>query len=99
MKRTIILLAIFLFLVSLLIYQRNAIGSSETQAPSFVGKYQLFQGTFTVLDAKNNRADKEIGIFLLDTTTGKVKRYMTGLDKDGKLFEEWVGINEGVTRR
>jgi hypothetical protein len=45
------------------------------------------------LDAKNNRADKETKVFLLDTSTGKVQRYVTGIHKDGKFFEGWLDTN------
>jgi hypothetical protein len=54
-----------------------------------VGRYQLFQGYFTALDGKNNRAEKDQAVFLLDTATGKVRRYSTGLLKDGTYFEDW----------
>ena len=54
-----------------------------------VGRFQLFQGTSTALDGKNNRADKEVAIFLIDTATGKVYKYVAGLDSSGNYFEGW----------
>lgn len=54
-----------------------------------VGRYQLFQGSYVALDGKNNRAESESAVFLLDTATGTVKKYATGLHKDGTLFETW----------
>ena len=61
------------------------------QAPKSieVGRYQLFQGTYVVVDGKNNRADRESAVFLLDTATGTVKKYATGLRSDGTLLEGW----------
>jgi hypothetical protein len=87
-KMTIVISAVLLMTIFMFI-TKKVFGAGEVETSPSVGRFQLFQGTFTALDAKNNRADKEIAIFLLDTSTGKVQRYSTGLYKDGKRYEEW----------
>ena len=47
-----------------------------TEVTAEVGRYQLFQGSYVALDAKNNRADNETSVFRIDTVTGKVDRYV-----------------------
>jgi hypothetical protein len=89
-KKTFGVTVIALLLVAILLVAAKSFAASETTGPLEPARYQLFQGTFTVLDGKNNRADKDTAVFLLDTSTGKVKRYLTGLAKDGKYFEEWL---------
>lgn len=62
-----------------------------------IGRYQLFQGSYVALDSKNNRAESEQAVFLIDTSNGNVFKYSTGLDSNGKLFEYWkptAGLNE-----
>lgn len=57
------------------------------------GRYELFQAHYKAVDAKNNRVDDEIAVFMLDSATGKVSRYSTGLDSEGEVFERWVATN------
>ncbi|MFH1373034.1 MAG: hypothetical protein ABII79_04485 [bacterium] len=94
MKQVPSMIAITLLAVGLLLTALKSFGADEVMEKPEVGRYQLFQGTFTTLDAKNERADKEIAVFLLDTVTGKVMRYSTGIYKDGKYFERWVIAEE-----
>lgn len=64
---------------------------------SEIGRYQLFQGSYVALDSKNNRAESEQAVFLIDTSNGNIFKYSTGLDSNGKLFEYWeptAGLNE-----
>lgn len=90
MKKVIGLVAIGLLIVGLVFFVRESFGDERKSGQTQVGRFQLFQGTFMALDAQNDRADKEIVIFLLDTSTGKVKRYLTGVTKDGTFFEDWI---------
>ncbi|MBI5195791.1 MAG: hypothetical protein HZA10_05680 [Nitrospirae bacterium] len=64
---------------------------AETSAPdSEIGRYQLFQGAYTSFDLKRQQSSTQSGIFLLDTKTGKVKRYLNKIDEDGKYIETWA---------
>jgi hypothetical protein len=93
MKRmTIVISGVLLITISMFI-AKKVLGAGEPQINPSVGRFQLFQGTYSSLDAKNNRADKETEVFLLDTSTGKVQRYVTGIHKDGKFFEGWLDTN------
>ncbi|MBI4709902.1 MAG: hypothetical protein HY759_02170 [Nitrospirae bacterium] len=64
---------------------------AETPAPdSEIGRYQLLQGTYTSFDLKRQQSSTQSGIFLLDTKTGKVKRYINKIDEEGKYIEMWA---------
>lgn len=54
------------------------------------GRYQLFQGTYTTFDLKRQETYTHQAVFLIDTKTGKVKRYVNRIDADGKYIETWV---------
>ncbi|TAN41446.1 MAG: hypothetical protein EPN22_15215 [Nitrospirae bacterium] len=54
------------------------------------GRYQLFQGTYTTFDLKRQETYTHQAVFLIDTRTGKVKRYVNRIDVDGKYIETWV---------
>jgi hypothetical protein len=89
MKRAASIIPTAVLIIASLLITTNLLGASQAQTSPSVGRFQLSQGTFTTLDAKNNRADKETAVFLLDTSTGRVQRYSTGLDKEGKFYEGW----------
>lgn len=72
---------------SLLLHPVNVEARSTEE--NAVGRYQLFQGTYAVVDAKSNRTNSGTAVFLLDTATGNVRKYSTGLYRDGQLFEQW----------
>ncbi len=55
-----------------------------------VGRYQLFQGTYTSIDIKRQQTSTHGGVFLIDTKTGQVKRYLNKIDADGKYIETWT---------
>ncbi|KAF0143673.1 MAG: hypothetical protein FD156_2483 [Nitrospirae bacterium] len=55
-----------------------------------IGRYQLFQGTYTTFDLKNGQSVTSNGVFLLDTKTGSVKRYLNKIDEDGSYIETWI---------
>lgn len=90
MKRVVGIAIVILGVIGLVFLGAKSFGNEKESQQIQIGRFQLFQGTYTALDAKSNRADKETAVFLLDTSTGKVKRYSTGLLKDGTFFEEWV---------
>ncbi|MBF0329622.1 MAG: hypothetical protein HQL10_10735 [Nitrospirae bacterium] len=54
------------------------------------GRYQLFQGTYTTINLKRQETSTHQAVFLIDTRTGKVKRYLNMIDADGKYVETWM---------
>ncbi|MFZ6016206.1 MAG: hypothetical protein ACOYU0_01070 [Nitrospirota bacterium] len=69
---------------------RNVVYAETSTSDSDVGRYQLFQGTYTSTDLKRQETSTHVGIFLLDTKTGKVKRYVNKIDEQGKYIETWL---------
>lgn len=61
-----------------------------------VGRYQLFQGQYTIYDLKRG-GQSTTTIFLIDTATGLVKRYINKIDEDGKNIEAWVPTDSPMT--
>ncbi len=65
--------------------------ATAVQTPSSeIGRFQLFQGEYTTFDLKRKETYTHQGVFLLDTATGKVKRYINKIDEDGIYIETWV---------
>jgi len=64
--------------------------SQKPESGSEVGRYQLFQGTYTTFDLKRQETYTSQGIFLIDTKTGKVSRYVNKIDAEGKYIETWL---------
>ncbi len=62
----------------------------DRAADAEIGRYQLFQGTYTSFDLKRQQTSTQSGIFLLDTRTGQVKRYLNKIDEEGRYIETWV---------
>jgi len=65
-------------------------GAAIAQSQSEIGRYQLFQGTFKTFNIKTQQSDTSTGVFLIDTKTGEVKRYLNKIDEEGKYIETWV---------
>jgi len=67
-------------------------GSSDSKegCSSEIGRYQLFQGNYISIDLKRQQTSPHTGIFLLDTKTGTVKRYLNKIDEQGKYIETWL---------
>lgn len=87
-------LKLFMLVTSLIIvlagsnvYDESAV--RENSDPD-IGRYQLFQGTYTSIDLKRQQTSTHTSIFLIDTRTGKVKRYLNKIDEEGKYIEMWV---------
>jgi len=55
-----------------------------------IGRYQLFQGTYTSIDLKRQQTATHAGVFLIDTKTGQVKRYLNKIDDQGNYIETWM---------
>ncbi len=87
--------AVAVFLVACAASDLHAADSAALQnaakQPLEIGRYQLFQGTFTTLDLKYSQASStHNAVFLLDTATGQVKRYSNRIDEDGRYIETWL---------
>ena len=67
--------------------------SSGTRTPC--GKYQLFQATFRsggYVDGKFSSGE-EVGLFKIDTDTGKTWIYVDAVNKDGELIQKWTPVS------
>lgn len=82
LKIFLLLIIIITFLCPFVLYGENP--------PSEVGRFQLFQGTYKTYNIKTQQSDTSTGIFLIDTKTGEVKRYLNKIDEEGKYIETWV---------
>lgn len=65
--------------------------AAEASGQKEIGRYQLFQGMYTTLDLKYRQTSStHNAVFLLDTATGQVKRYVNRIDEDGTYIETWL---------
>ncbi|MBI5049722.1 MAG: hypothetical protein HZC11_02310 [Nitrospirae bacterium] len=64
--------------------------AQKEASESEIGRYQLFQGTYTSMDLKRQETSTHVGIFLLDTKTGTVKRYVNKINEQGRYIETWL---------
>jgi hypothetical protein len=63
---------------------------SSRDSSEGVGRYQLFQGTYTSINLKTGERLTHTGIFLIDTKTGQVKRYLNKIDEKENYIETWL---------
>jgi hypothetical protein len=83
--RNVLIALMVTFMTAPSLFAAEATGQKE------IGRYQLFQGTFTTLDLKYRQASStHNAVFLLDTVTGQVKRYVNRIDEDGRYIETWL---------
>ncbi|MDK9716630.1 MAG: hypothetical protein OEL57_01830 [Trichlorobacter sp.] len=54
------------------------------------GRFSLFQGSYTTFDLKRKETYVHQAVFLLDTQTGEVKRYINKIDENGRYIETWL---------
>ncbi len=90
MKRIIAGMAAVLALGSS-VHAADPAGREAARIAQEVGRYQLFQGQYTVYDLKRG-GQATTTLFLIDTATGQVRRYVNKIDEDGKYIETWVPI-------
>lgn len=89
-KSYMIILCFILFIAGI-VYADNLVSKTENPASKDdIGRYQLFQGTYKTFDLKNGQTFTSDGIFLLDTKTGLVKRYLNKIDEGGNYIETWI---------
>ena len=77
--------------ISTLYAAETAAQKETSKIAQEIGRYQLFQGSYTTLDLKYSQASStHSAVFLLDTATGVVKRYVNRIDEDGTYIETWL---------
>jgi hypothetical protein len=83
---------IFTFMTISTLYAAETAAQKEAgKIAQEIGRYQLFQGSYTTLDLKYSQASStHNAVFLLDTATGVVKRYVNRIDEDGRYIETWL---------
>jgi hypothetical protein len=86
------MLFVFAFMtISTLYAAETAAQKENSKIAQEIGRYQLFQGSYTTLDLKYSQASStHNAVFLLDTATGVVKRYVNRIDEDGRYIETWL---------
>ena len=89
--KTSIILAAIMVMAATNIFAAETPAQKDTRISRDVGRYQLFQGSYTTLDLKYRQTSStHNAIFLLDTSTGNVKRYVNRIDEDGRYIETWL---------
>ena len=89
MKRMVAVMACSFLMITNL-YAADSVAQREAAKISQdVGRYQLFQGQYTIYDLKRG-ASTTSTVFLIDSATGVVRRYFSKIDDDGKNVEGWV---------
>ena len=71
----------------------DAVSREQSRHQHDAGRYQLFQGQYTTYDLKRQQTAKTDAVFLIDTATGQVKRYVNKIDEDGRYIESWVATD------
>lgn len=91
MRNTTILFVFTILMTSTFCAAETGGAKEAARNASEVGRYQLFQGTYTTLDLKYRQASSTYNaVFLIDTVTGVVKRYVNRIDEDGRYVETWL---------
>lgn len=96
MRLNLFLLIIFTILLTCSLVYAETPTTKDTE---LIGRYQLFQGTYTSFNLRTLESSTHIGIFLIDTKTGHVKRYLNKVDQDGKYIETWIPIEQFKVER
>jgi len=87
-KLYLLVVMVIVLLAGSTVYAEMVAGKSVPDADD--GRYQLFQGSYTSIDLKRQQTSTHNGIFLIDTRSGKVKRYLNKIDEQGRYIETWV---------
>lgn len=86
-----VIIVCFILFIGGIVYADNLVSKTENPASrDDIGRHQLFQGTYKTFDLKNGQTFTSDGIFLLDTKTGVVKRYLNKIDEGGNYIETWI---------
>lgn len=89
MKKTIIifLAAVMVCVTGVLAFSDVKRSNTTADQPTEIGRFVLFQGNYVV--ASGEQRWNELGVFKIDTITGKTWKYCAGMS-DGKLYEKWL---------
>jgi hypothetical protein len=98
MKRLITSLVFVVLSTSTVSAIETATQKEAARIAQEIGRYQLFQGQYTVYDLKRG-GQSTTTIFLIDTATGQVKRYINKIDEDGKYIESWVPTDTPIPEK
>lgn len=71
----------------------DAVSREQSRHQHDTGRFQLFQGQYTTYDLKRQQTAKTEAVFLIDTATGQVKRYVNKIDEEGRYVESWVATD------
>jgi S-adenosylmethionine hydrolase len=97
--RTIFLVFVITFMaVSTVCAAETASQKEVVRITQEIGRYQLFQGQYTVYDLKRG-GQSTTTLFLIDTATGQVRRYVNKVDEDGRYIETWVSTDSSVSEK
>src|SRR5229473_296767 len=66
----------------------------DAQQNCIVGRFQLHEFDYVATALDSGASGKQHGIFRIDTATGDVWLYITGIDKGGKLVSFWSKIDD-----
>jgi len=81
-------MCLFLLIVSFVILSSPVKAAAAPSHES--GRFSLFQGSYTTFDLKRKETYVHQAVFLLDTQTGEVKRYINKIDENGRYIETWL---------
>lgn len=87
MKRLLPAVLLLIVTLSSSALHANEAGAVRSQE---IGRFQLFQGEYTTYDLKRQQTSTTTAVFMIDTATGSVKRYVNRIDEDGRYTETWV---------
>lgn len=90
MKRYYGMIGVCITLLALPIVSFANPGKAAVTSCSDCGRYALFQGNYTTFDLKRKETNVSQAVFLLDTQTGEVKRYINKIDENGLYIETWL---------
>lgn len=85
MRSNIICILVAMFLALTIVSDGLAQTSGQEN-----GRYTLFQGSYTTFDLKRKETYVHQAVFLLDSQTGQVKRYVNKVDENGRYIETWL---------
>jgi hypothetical protein len=91
MKKNVVLGMMFVFVFSFFLITAS---QGEEKVATSGGRYQLFQGTYTVNNAVTGTATEYKTVFRIDTETGKTYYFDSRVWKSGQGVEYWVEIKE-----
>ena len=69
---------------------KTTVTAGDAGSCNDTGRFQLFQGEYTTFDLKRKETNVTQAVFLIDSRTGEVKRYINKIDENGRYIETWL---------